>query len=115
MQERRKEGQNGRREVDRIGTCIYHDICHETVAQIKQNCIDVTKSNKDSFDKMAKTMDMKLPTWIFKLFLSTTIPVAIALGGWLGYNAFETREIVTVLHTNQQHMIQELALKPVKK
>ena len=66
----------GRREADR-NVCIYHDMCHETVSDIKE-----------MQNGMSKIMSTKLPTWIFKLFLVTTIPIALALSGWIGWNAF---------------------------
>lgn len=66
-------------------------------------------------DEMEKDIKLRLPTWVFKLFLSTTIPIGIALAGWIGYNAFETKEIVTRLDTNQRHLMEEFSIKPKSK
>ena len=92
----------GRREADR-NVCIYHDMCHETVSDIKE-----------MQNGMNKIMSTKLPTWIFKLFLVTTIPITIALCGWMALNAFETVKIMTRLDTNQQHLMEEFSIKPIK-
>jgi len=109
--EERRSKKNGRREADR-SVCVYHDICHETLAGMKQNCIDHIKSNEVKFEKMEKS---KLDGWIFKLFLATTIPIVLTLGGWIGWNAFETVKIVTKLDTNQRHLMEEFAIKPIEK
>jgi hypothetical protein len=92
----------GRREADR-DVCIYHDICHETVSVIKAQQ-----------KAQAKEIQTKLPTWIFRLFVSTMIPLAIAVGGWIGYNAFESAKVLSRLETNQIHLMKEFAIKPVK-
>lgn len=113
----------GRRDEDKVtGVCIWHDVCHETVSDIKQSQIDHEKDYKEfvkvietKFDKIDST---KLPVWIFRLFLSTAIPFLIAAAGWIGYNAFETTKILTRLDANQRHLMEEfsipLAVKPEK-
>ena len=108
-----KERSAGRRESDG-GVCIWHDVCHETVAGIKQDGIDHRNSSKEELDRMKKEIETKLPAWIFKLFLATAVPAALALGGWISLNAFETAKIVTRIDTNQQHLMQEFNIKPVK-
>ena len=121
MAERSKSSKNwaaeprppGRRAADR-GVCIYHDMCHETVAGVKQNGINFTKESKGDFEKMSKLIDTKLPSWVFKLFLSTTIPIVLGLGGWILLNTIETSKIVVRLDTNQVHLMQEFKIDPIK-
>jgi len=89
----------GRREADR-DVCVWHDLCHETVARHEEALIDMKKN--------------KLDSWVFKLLVSTGIPLALALGGWIAVHSFETVKIVTKLDTNQQRLMQEFSIKPVK-
>jgi hypothetical protein len=97
----------GRREADR-GVCVWHDVCHETVAQIKQDILDQR-------DDMKIIKNSKLDSWIFKLLVSTVVPLALTLGGWIALQAFETNKIVIRLDINQQHLLKEFAIKPVEK
>ena len=98
-----------------ISVCIWHDVCHETVASMKQNIIDLTKDNHEEHREMAQMITKKSDGWIMKLFLATFLPVAIAVMTWAGYNAFETVRVVTRLDVNQQRMMQDLNINPVKK
>ena len=108
----------GRRAADR-GVCLYHDMCHDTVAEIKLNCINHLETNKEEFQKMEKTIrsigKSKLDSSTFKWFIIISIPVVLTVGGWFGYNAFETVKILTRLDTHQQHMLEELSIKPIQK
>lgn len=82
-----------RRESDR-DVCAYHDIC-------KQSNRDNFKNQKEFNEKMEQHLDQKLPTWVFKLFLSTAIPVLIGLMAWLAIQAIETNKVIVRLDTNQ--------------
>jgi hypothetical protein len=97
----------GRRDADR-GVCVWHDVCHETISQIKQDLIDQRK-------EMRSLDDSKLDSWIFKLLVSTVIPIGLALGGWIALQTFEINNVMTRLDTNQQHLMQEFQIDPVKK
>ena len=97
--------QKGRRDDDR-GVCIWHDMCHETVADIKQETIS-----------MKELLDSKLPSWIFKLFLGTLIPLVISLFGllaWMGLNEIETQKAITKNGTNLTHLMHEFEIKPIE-
>ena len=107
----------GRRDADR-GVCAYHDVCHEVIAGIKQNCIDHMKLNKEEFDKMEESimvvMKQKLDGWIFKLFVGTLISAVIAIGVLAVPQLFRLTETITTIYVNQQHLMEEFDVKPVK-
>ena len=113
----KEERSTGRREADR-GVCLYHDMCHETVASIKQNCVDHLNSNKEEFDKMTESIKgigkSKLDGWIFKLFVGTLVSIAIAMGAYAAPQLFKLTETITTIYVNQQHLMQEFAIKPIK-
>lgn len=99
--ERRKEY---RRSSDR-DVCAYHDIC----GQMNK---DHFKDQKDFNEKMEKEMESKLPAWVFKLFLTTVIPVAMALGGWLALQTFEMNRTMVRLDTNQVRLMRVFDVEP---
>jgi hypothetical protein len=99
-----KERSVGRREVDRIGTCIWHDQCHDTVAEIKQDCINIEVSMKS-----------KLEWKVFALFVAGIVTFAAAFVMFVAPLVMNMATAVTRMDTNQQHMMEELSINPIKK
>ena len=53
-----KETRNpGRRDSD-VGVCIWHDVCHETVASMRQSIIELTKDNHEEHKEMDKEISV---------------------------------------------------------
>lgn len=93
-----------RRSSDR-DVCPYHDMCKE---RNKENI----QEQKDLNKVMWKELDRKLPAWVFKLFLTTVIPVAMALGGWLALQTFEMNRTMVRLDTNQVRLMRVFDVEP---
>ena len=110
----RRELYPGRREADR-NVCIYHDLCHETMGNIKQELKDHIKDQKEVNKLMEQANETKVPNWVFRLFLSTFIPLAIIILGWVGYQAFETNKVVVRLDTNQIQLMKVFDIDPKAK
>jgi hypothetical protein len=94
----------GRREVDRIGTCIWHDQCHDTVAEIKQDCINIEVSMKS-----------KLEWKVFALFVTGLVLISTAFVLFVAPLVLGMATAVTRMDTNQQHLMEELSIKPIQK
>ncbi len=108
----RRENEPGRREADR-NVCVYHDICHETVANIQQNCKDHLTDAKERHREMDKLMDTKVPNWVFRSAFSTLILILIAAATLMAPKFFDMADAVIRIDTNQQHLMEEFRIKPV--
>ena len=96
----------GRRESDR-GVCLFHQICHETVAEMKQDCIDKEKERKVE-------MKSKLEWKVFALFVTGAVALATAFVLFVAPLVLDMSKAITRVDTNQQHWMEELSIKPVK-
>ena len=107
----------GRRESDR-SVCMWHDTCHETVAAIKQNCMDNIKSHKEEHERMEKECNIlgvsKLDWKVFVLFSGGMVSIGIAIIFFVAPLFINMSETVTRIATNQAHLMQEFNI-PVKK
>lgn len=99
----------GRRKDDLRTVCIWHDVCHESMARIKQDQMDHREEHKDR-DKM---VDSKLDRWVFKLLVITALPFFITLVGGAAYFAFESAKNTARNSANIESMMHEFEI-PVK-
>ena len=93
----------GRREIDRTGECMWHDLCHETVAEIKQNYLD-----------LGIKMQSKLEWKVFALFVTGAVTLTIAFVFFVAPMVMDMSEAVTTIKVNQEHLMEELSVKPIK-
>ena len=93
---------SGRREADR-GVCLYHDYCHESLATMKQDCINIEVSMKS-----------KLEWRVFALFVAGVVSLGVAFVLFMAPLVLDMSSAITRVDTNQQHMMEELAIKPIK-
>ena len=104
----------GRRESDR-GVCLWHDQCHETVAEMKLNCINNSKSHIEEREKMEQNMKSKLEWKVFALFVTGAVTLTIAFVFFVAPMILDMSEAVTTIKVNQRHLMHEFQIEPVKK
>ena len=82
------------------------------------NCRDIL-ATKEETGKMQECLDgvkkEKLPSWVFKLFVTTFVPVSIIVLGWVGWSTYTSLKVTTRLETNQIHLMKHWDVEPVKK
>jgi hypothetical protein len=103
----------GRRAADR-GVCMFHDMCHETVAEMKQNCINNTSDHKEEHDNMDGDIKSKLDWKVFALFVGGVVTIGVAFMFFVAPMVMNMAEAVTTIKVNQQHLMEELSVKPIK-
>jgi hypothetical protein len=99
----KEERSVGRREVDRTGVCIWHDSCHEAMSTLKQDCID-----------LGTNMKSKLEWKVFALFVTGAVTLTIAFVFFVAPMILDMSEAVTTIKVNQEHLMHEFAIKPIK-
>ena len=92
----------GRREADR-GVCMFHQICHETIAEMKQDCIDKEKERKEE-------MKSKLDWKVFALFVGGVVTLGVAFVLFVAPLVLDMSSAITRVDTR----VEELLIKPVK-
>lgn len=96
--------QPGRRATD--AHCpFYPDNCRDVVAT-KEELIPM----KDCLNDLK---NFKLPSWVFKLFMSTFIPISVIVLGWVGWSTYTNLATITRLETNQIHFMHHWGVEPV--
>jgi hypothetical protein len=107
----------GRRDADR-GVCLFHDMCHETMAEMRQNCIDTIQSQKKEHDAMETEVKslykQKLDWKVFALFVTGVVTIGIATVLFVAPLVMKMSDTITRIDTNQHHLMEELFIKPVK-
>lgn len=103
----------GRRSADR-GVCVFHDLCHESMAGMKQSLIDSIDHSDKEFEKMRGAMKLKLDSKIAILIVSTMITVLLTIGVLAVPQIFKATEAIVRMDTNQRHLMEELSVKPIK-
>jgi hypothetical protein len=92
----------GRREADR-SVCIWHDSCHESVAEIKQNYID-----------LGINMKSKLEWKVFALFVGGVVTIGVAFVFFVAPMVMDMSKAITTIKVNQEHLLHEFAIEPVE-
>ena len=100
----------GRREADR-SVCVWHDQCHETVADIRMSIIDHLESNAGEFDRMEKSIktqgNSKLDWKVFALFVGGVITIGVAFLVFVIPLFITMSETVSRIDANQVHLMNE--------
>jgi hypothetical protein len=104
----------GRREADR-GVCMFHDMCHDNVAEMKQNCLNNLESHRQEHNDMDTKVRTKLDWKVFALFASGVVSVCLTIVLFVAPYFIKMAEAVTTIKTNQQHLMREFMIEPVKK
>ena len=97
----RRNGEPGRRITD--SHCPFYP----------DNCRDILATKKEMKDVITDLRN-KLPSWIFRLFVSTFIPISFLILGWIGYQTLKGNEIMVRLDTNQRVILKAFDLEPKK-
>jgi hypothetical protein len=98
-----KEQRNiGRREADR-NVCVYHDLCHETVSEIRQDCINLEINMKS-----------KLEWKVFALFVGGVVTIGVAFVFFVAPMVLDMSKAITTIKVNQEHLLHEFAIEPVE-
>ena len=82
---------------------------------MKQNCINNIEGHKQEHANMAKDMKSKLDWKVFALFVGGVVTLGIAFVLFIAPLVLNMANAITRVDTNQQHMMEEFSIKPVKK